>query len=69
MKFKQIMSLVLTVLGIEAFAKNDDGKAFLTDEQTATHTAKYGAKVVTRPVETHTKNWPRTRRMHPMQPR
>lgn len=47
MKFKQIMSLVLTVLGIEAFAKSDDGKAFLTDEQKATLTEKYGEKFVT----------------------
>ena len=51
MKFKQIMSLVLTVLGIEAFAKNDDGKAFLTDEQKATLTKKYGEKFVTSFVE------------------
>lgn len=51
MKFKQIMSLVLTVLGIEAFAKNNDGKAFLTDEQKATLTEKYGEKFVTSFVE------------------
>ena len=46
MKFKEIMSLVLTVLGIQAFAKNDDGKAFLTDEQKAQLTEKYGEKFV-----------------------
>ena len=51
MNFKQIMSLVLTVLGIEAFAKNNDGKAFLTDEQKATLTEKYGEKFVTSFVE------------------
>lgn len=46
MKFKEIMSLVLTVLGIQAFAKNDEGKAFLTDEQKAELTGKYGEKFV-----------------------
>ena len=56
MKFKQIMSLVLTVLGIEAFAKNNDGKAFLTDEQKATLTEKYGEKFVTSFVEDLAKN-------------
>lgn len=49
--FKQIMSLVLTVLGIQAFAKNDEGKAFLTDEQKATLTEKYGEKFVASFVE------------------
>ena len=47
MNFKQIMSLVLTVLGIQAFAKDDNGKAVLTDEQKATLTEKYGEKFVT----------------------
>ena len=47
MEIKKIMSLVLTVLGIQAFAKNDEGKAFLTDEQKATLTEKYGEKFVT----------------------
>lgn len=56
MKFKQIMSLVLTVLGIEAFAKNNEGKAFLTDEQKATLTEKYGEKFVTSFVEDLAKN-------------
>ena len=46
MKFKEIMSLVLTVLGIEAFAKGNDGKVFLTDEQKAELTEKYGEKFV-----------------------
>ena len=44
MKFKQIMSLVLTVLGIEAFAKNDEGKSFLTDDQKKMLSEKYGEK-------------------------
>ena len=46
MKFKEIMSLVLTVLGIEAFAKDNDGKVFLTDEQKTELTEKYGEKFV-----------------------
>ena len=46
MELKKIMSLVLTVLGIQAFAKDDKGKPFLTDEQKATLTGKYGEKFV-----------------------
>jgi hypothetical protein len=45
--FNQIMSLVLTVLGIQSFAKDNDGKPMLTDEQKATLTEKYGEKFVT----------------------
>lgn len=46
MNFKQIMSLVLTVLGIKAFAKNNEGRPFLTDEQKADLTTRYGEKFV-----------------------
>lgn len=46
MELKKIMSLVLTVLGIQAFAKDDEGKAFLTDEQKTLLTGKYGEKFV-----------------------
>jgi len=46
MEFKKIMSLVLTVLKTKAFAKGDDGKAFLTDEQKTILTEKYGEKFV-----------------------
>lgn len=45
--FKQIMSLVLTVLGIQTFAKDNEGKSVLTDEQKTLLTEKYGEKFVT----------------------
>lgn len=51
MELKKIMSLVLTVLGIQAFAKDDHGNAFLTNEQKAKLTEKYGEKFVTGFVE------------------
>ena len=47
MNFKQIMRLVLTVLGIEAFAKDDAGKSVLTAEQRQTLLEKYGEKFLT----------------------
>ena len=37
---------VMSVLGIQNFAKDNDGKLFLTEEQKATLTEKYGAKFV-----------------------
>ena len=46
MNFKQIMSLVLTVLGIEAFAKDNEGKSILTADQRLSLLAKYGEKFV-----------------------
>ena len=47
MELKKIMSLVLTVLGIKAFSRDDSGKPCLTDEQQAALTEKYGEKFVT----------------------
>ena len=47
MNFKQIMSLVLTVLGIKAFTRDDKGKTVLTGEQRALLTEKYGEQFVT----------------------
>ena len=41
------MSLVLTVLGIQAFSKDNAGKAFLTDEQKSVLKEKYGEKFLT----------------------
>ena len=46
MNFKQIMSLVLTVLGIEAFAKDNEGKSILTADQRTLLSEKYGEKFI-----------------------
>lgn len=46
MNFKQIMSLVLTVLGIEAFARDNEGKSILTADQRTLLSEKYGEKFI-----------------------
>lgn len=45
-EFKMVAGWVMSVLGIQNFAKDNDGKLFLTEEQKATLTEKYGAKFV-----------------------
>ena len=45
-EFKMVAGWVMSVLGIQNFAKDNDGKLFLTEEQKATLTEKYGDKFV-----------------------
>jgi hypothetical protein len=45
-EFKMVAGWVMSVLGIQNFAKDNDGKLYLTAEQEATLTEKYGEKFV-----------------------
>ena len=42
--FGQVMKVVLSMLGISAFAKNNEGKSFLLPEQEKMLKDKYGEK-------------------------
>lgn len=45
-EFKMVAGWVMSVLGIQNFAKDNEGKLYLTAEQEATLTEKYGEKFV-----------------------
>ena len=45
-EFKMVAGWVMSVLGIQNFAKDDNGKLFLTDEQKGKLTEKFGDKFV-----------------------
>lgn len=45
-EFKMVAGWVMSVLGIQNFAKDDDGKLFLTDDQKGKLTEKFGEKFV-----------------------